>query len=131
MRENGPDAQAGMVGVFLGLDVGKNTHHGHRLTPIGKKVFAKPLPNSESPSTSWDLGRAVGFTGSAVLAVLLCQNIGLLGPAQHRPQPGTDFVRPANGSLETSGGGAAAPAVGLGRAADGHAERDECAARWR
>ncbi|MBH5334889.1 IS110 family transposase [Streptomyces pactum] len=35
------------VDVFLGLDVGKQTHHGHGLTPAGKKVFDKPLPNSE------------------------------------------------------------------------------------
>ncbi|MEU9198211.1 IS110 family transposase, partial [Streptomyces hundungensis] len=35
------------VGVFLGLDVGKSTHHGHGLTPAGKKVLDKPLPNSE------------------------------------------------------------------------------------
>ncbi|MER7743627.1 IS110 family transposase [Streptomyces sp. NPDC096538] len=35
------------VGVFLGLDVGKAAHHGHGLTPAGKKVFDKPLPNSE------------------------------------------------------------------------------------
>ncbi|WP_147317769.1 IS110 family transposase, partial [Streptomyces spongiicola] len=35
------------VGVFLGLDVGKTAHHGHGLTPGGKKVFDKPLPNSE------------------------------------------------------------------------------------
>ncbi|MEU4134428.1 IS110 family transposase [Streptomyces wuyuanensis] len=35
------------VGVFLGLDVGKSSHHGHGLTPAGKKVFDKPLPNSE------------------------------------------------------------------------------------
>ncbi|MEV4342831.1 IS110 family transposase [Streptomyces sp. NPDC049590] len=35
------------VGVFLGLDVGKQTHHGHGLTPAGKTVFDKPLPNSE------------------------------------------------------------------------------------
>ncbi|MET8965977.1 hypothetical protein ABZX69_42120 [Streptomyces sp. NPDC004074] len=25
------------VGVFLGLDVGKSAHHGHGLTPAGKK----------------------------------------------------------------------------------------------
>lgn len=37
----------GDVGVFLGLDVGKSAHHGHGLTPAGKKVFDKPLPNSE------------------------------------------------------------------------------------
>ena len=35
------------VGVFLGLDVGKSSHHGHGLTPAGKKVFDKQLPNSE------------------------------------------------------------------------------------
>ncbi|MET9310179.1 IS110 family transposase [Streptomyces cellulosae] len=35
------------VGVFLGLDVGKHTHHGHGLTLAGKKVFDKPLPNTE------------------------------------------------------------------------------------
>ncbi|MFD5475784.1 IS110 family transposase, partial [Streptomyces sp. NPDC127105] len=35
------------VGVFLGLDVGKSAHHAHGLTPAGKKVFDKPLPNSE------------------------------------------------------------------------------------
>lgn len=35
------------VGVFLGLDVGKSAHHGHGLTPAGKKVFDKQLPNNE------------------------------------------------------------------------------------
>jgi hypothetical protein len=35
------------VGVFLGLDVGKTAHHGHGLTPAGKKVLDKQLPNSE------------------------------------------------------------------------------------
>ncbi|MCF3960247.1 IS110 family transposase [Streptomyces fuscigenes] len=35
------------VGVFFGLDVGKSTHHGHGLTPSGKTVFDKQLPNSE------------------------------------------------------------------------------------
>ncbi len=61
MRANGPDREAGtasthvggtvididQVGVFLGLDVGKSNHHGHGLTPAGKKVFDKPLPNGE------------------------------------------------------------------------------------
>ncbi|MDA2805691.1 IS110 family RNA-guided transposase [Nocardiopsis suaedae] len=36
------------VGVFLGLDVGKSAHHGHGLTPAGKKVLDKPLPNGEA-----------------------------------------------------------------------------------
>ncbi|MDH6484017.1 hypothetical protein M2157_000016 [Streptomyces sp. SAI-127] len=35
------------IGVFLGLDVGKSAHHGHGLTPAGKKVFDKQLPNTE------------------------------------------------------------------------------------
>jgi transposase len=35
------------VGIFLGLDVGKSNHHGHGLTPAGKKVFDKTLPNGE------------------------------------------------------------------------------------
>ncbi|GAB1333345.1 IS110 family RNA-guided transposase [Streptomyces sennicomposti] len=35
------------TGVFLGLDVGKSSHHGHGLTPAGKKVFNKALPNGE------------------------------------------------------------------------------------
>jgi hypothetical protein len=35
------------VDVFLGLDVGKRTHHEHGLAPVAKTVFDKPLPNSE------------------------------------------------------------------------------------
>ncbi|WP_281066999.1 hypothetical protein [Streptomyces inhibens] len=35
------------LGVFRGLDVGESAHHGHGLTPAGKKVFDKQLPNSE------------------------------------------------------------------------------------
>ncbi|MDV9171025.1 IS110 family transposase [Streptomyces sp. W16] len=35
------------IDVFLGLDVGKTNHHGHGLTPAGKKVFDKQLPNTE------------------------------------------------------------------------------------
>ncbi len=37
----------GKIDVYLGLDVGKGEHHGTALTPAGKKVFDKPLPNSE------------------------------------------------------------------------------------
>jgi hypothetical protein len=47
------------VGIFLGLDVGKSTHHGHGLTPAGKKVFDKPLPNGEpQPRAVFDKLRA-------------------------------------------------------------------------
>jgi transposase len=35
------------TGVFIGLDIGKSNHHGHGLTPAGKKVFDKALPNGE------------------------------------------------------------------------------------
>jgi transposase len=35
------------IGAYLGLDVGKGDHHGHGLTPAGKTVFDKRLPNSE------------------------------------------------------------------------------------
>jgi transposase len=37
----------GDVDVFLGLDVGKGEHHGTALTPAGKRVFDKRLPNNE------------------------------------------------------------------------------------
>jgi hypothetical protein len=37
----------GGIDVYLGPDVGKGEHHGTALTPAGKKVFDKPLPNSE------------------------------------------------------------------------------------
>ncbi|MES4886355.1 hypothetical protein ABVB69_38895, partial [Streptomyces sp. NPDC000349] len=36
------------VGVFLGLDVGKSAHHGHGLTPAGKKVFDRQLLSAYS-----------------------------------------------------------------------------------
>ena len=35
------------IGVYLGLDVGKGEHHATAVNPAGKKVFDKPLPNSE------------------------------------------------------------------------------------
>ncbi|WP_034263005.1 IS110 family transposase [Actinospica robiniae] len=35
------------IGVFLGLDVGKGEHHAHGLTPAGKTVYDKRLPNTE------------------------------------------------------------------------------------
>ncbi|UUU37625.1 IS110 family transposase [Streptomyces sp. NBC_00162] len=37
----------GEIDVYLGLDVGKGEHHGTAITPAGKRVFDKPLPNSE------------------------------------------------------------------------------------
>ncbi|MEU0722563.1 IS110 family transposase [Streptomyces lavendulocolor] len=38
----------GEIDIYLGLDVGKGEHHGTALTPAGKRVFDKPMPNSES-----------------------------------------------------------------------------------
>ncbi|MGW3252280.1 IS110 family transposase [Streptomyces fungicidicus] len=35
------------IGVCLGLDVGKGEHYAAAVNPAGKKVFDKPLPNSE------------------------------------------------------------------------------------
>jgi transposase len=35
------------VAVYLGLDVGKGEHHAIGLTPAGKKVHDRALPNSE------------------------------------------------------------------------------------
>jgi transposase len=46
VREDGLN-DSDEIGVFLGLDVGKTAHYGHGLTPAGKKVFDKQLPNTE------------------------------------------------------------------------------------
>jgi len=35
------------IGVFLGLDVGEGEHHAHGLSPVGKTVYDKRLPNTE------------------------------------------------------------------------------------
>ncbi|MFB7225970.1 IS110 family transposase [Streptomyces sp. NPDC056227] len=37
----------GEIDVYLGLDVGKGEHHATALTPAGKRVFDKRLPNTE------------------------------------------------------------------------------------
>lgn len=37
----------GDIDVYLGLDVGKGEHHATALTPAGKRVFDKRLPNTE------------------------------------------------------------------------------------
>lgn len=36
------------IGVYLGLDVGKGEHHATALTPAGKRVYDKKLPNAEA-----------------------------------------------------------------------------------
>nr|WP_189299689.1 IS110 family transposase [Streptomyces albospinus] len=37
----------GDIDVYLGVDVGKGEHHATALTPAGKRVFDKRLPNTE------------------------------------------------------------------------------------
>ncbi|MDX2707946.1 IS110 family transposase [Streptomyces sp. PA03-6a] len=37
----------GSIDVYVGLDVGKSEHHATALTPAGKRVFDKRLPNTE------------------------------------------------------------------------------------
>jgi transposase len=65
------------VGVFLGLDVGKTTHHGHGLTPAGKKVFDKPLPNSE-PKLRAVFDRLTAKFGTVLVIVDQPASIGAL-----------------------------------------------------
>lgn len=38
------------VQVFIGLDVGKNTHHAVAVNRSGKRLFDKALPNDETNS---------------------------------------------------------------------------------
>ncbi|MDT0382299.1 IS110 family transposase [Streptomyces sp. DSM 42041] len=65
------------VGVFLGLDVGKTAHHGHGLTPSGKKVFDKPLPNSE-PKLRAVLDKLTAKFGTVLVIVDQPASIGAL-----------------------------------------------------
>ncbi|MGX1977205.1 IS110 family transposase [Streptomyces kronopolitis] len=65
------------VGVFLGLDVGKHAHHGHGLTPAGKKVFDKPLPNSE-PKLRAVFDKLTAKFGTVLLVVDQPGSIGAL-----------------------------------------------------
>ncbi|MFC7813455.1 IS110 family transposase [Streptomyces sp. NPDC057367] len=65
------------VGVFLGLDVGKSAHHGHGLTPAGKKVFDKQLPNSE-PKLRAVLDKLATKFGTVLVIVDQPASIGAL-----------------------------------------------------
>ncbi len=65
------------VGVFLGLDVGKSAHHGHGLTPAGKKVFDKQLPNSE-PKLRAVFGKLAAKFGTVLVIVDQPASIGAL-----------------------------------------------------
>jgi hypothetical protein len=35
------------IEIFLGLPVGKREHHTHGLTPAGKAIYGKRLPNAK------------------------------------------------------------------------------------
>jgi transposase len=65
------------MGVFLGLDVGKQTHHGHGLTPAGKTVFDKALPNSE-PKLRAVFDKLMGKFGTVLVVVDQPASIGAL-----------------------------------------------------
>jgi hypothetical protein len=67
------------VGVFLGLDVGKTTHHGHGLTPAGKKVLDKQLPNSE-PKLRAVFDKLTAKFGTALVIGDQPASIGALPP---------------------------------------------------
>lgn len=67
----------GDVGVFLGLDVGKTAHHGHGLTPAGKKVFDKQLPNSD-PKLRAVLDKLTEKFGTVLVVVDQDASIGAL-----------------------------------------------------
>ncbi|WP_251095261.1 IS110 family transposase [Streptomyces sp. Caat 7-52] len=65
------------TGVFLGLDVGKSNHHGHGLTPAGKKVFDKALPNGE-PQLRALFDKLKAKFGTVLVAVDQPASIGAL-----------------------------------------------------
>ncbi|PJE97220.1 IS110 family transposase [Streptomyces carminius] len=65
------------IAVYLGLDVGKGDHHGHALTPAGKTVFDKRLPNSE-PKLRAVFDKLRGKFGTVLVVVDQPASIGAL-----------------------------------------------------
>jgi transposase len=65
------------VAVFLGLDVGKGEHHATGLTPDGKSVVDKPLPNSE-PKMRDMLDKLTAKYGTVLVVVDQPASIGAL-----------------------------------------------------
>ena len=65
------------VAVFLGLDVGKGEHHATGLTPDGKSVVDKPLPNSE-PKMRAMLEKITAKYGRVLVVVDQPASIGAL-----------------------------------------------------
>ncbi|PSK80119.1 transposase IS116/IS110/IS902 family protein [Murinocardiopsis flavida] len=65
------------IGVYLGLDVGKGEHHARGLTPAGKTVFDKRLPNSE-PKLRSALEKLQAKHGTVLVVVDQPASIGAL-----------------------------------------------------
>jgi transposase len=65
------------IGVFLGMDVGKGEHHAHGLTPAGKTVHDKRMPNSE-PKLRALFDKLRAKFGTVLVVVDQIANIGAL-----------------------------------------------------
>lgn len=65
------------IGVFLGMDVGKGEHHAHGLTPAGKTVHDKRMPNSE-PKLRALFDKLRAKFGTVLVIVDQIANIGAL-----------------------------------------------------
>jgi hypothetical protein len=83
------------IGVFLGLDVGKGEHHAHGLTPAGKTVYDKRLPNTE-PKLRALFDKLITKFGTVLVIVRspTCRAWRCAGPrrctrARPRPTPAT------------------------------------------
>lgn len=65
------------IAVYLGLDVGKGEHHATALTPAGKRVFDKRLPNTE-PKLRELFGKLQAKHGTVLVVVDQPASIGAL-----------------------------------------------------
>ncbi|GGH58388.1 hypothetical protein GCM10007359_04520 [Rothia aerolata] len=65
-----------MTDIYLGLDVGKNNHHATALTTSGKKIWDKPLPQSEPKIR--ELLTNLSTQGTVLLVVDQPKTIGAL-----------------------------------------------------
>lgn len=65
-----------MTKIYLGLDVGKTNHHATALTTTGKKIWDKPLPQSEPKIR--ELLEKLSTQGTVLLVVDQPKTIGAL-----------------------------------------------------
>ena len=65
-----------MTNIYLGLDVGKTNHHATALTTTGKKIWDKPLPQSEPKIR--ELLEKLNGQGTVLLVVDQPKTIGAL-----------------------------------------------------